>query len=453
MLAKWPNREEGPNSYRVPIEKIRENDWSLAAGRYKPVTTEAVNHDAPGGNSRRRAQAGKRNHPARQRAARANRRQRNETLADKTVFIAKKKGGSVGPSSSQKGVGLYNIPPFATRAPEGGLVKKTVLGRKVVVPSDVLPRRVPPKGGAGFSDPNRGRRLIASGEWIVFRSPELHPRFLRYFVVGDPFHKRFMQTVSGVGGSLLRAKATEVAKIPIPVPPLAEQERIVKLLDEADELRKLRAQADRRTAALLPALFHEMFGDPLTNTCGWPTKELRQLSRVITGGTPPSVKEGMFGGEIPFITPGDLESNTSETMRYVTEAGAAEARTVRAGSTLVCCIGATIGKTDRAWKRSAFNQQINAVEWGDEIDDDFGVVCMKQSAKIVIRQGSQTALPILKKSLFEQIRIPVPPLPLQEEFARRVTEIRALEICQAASRLRLQQLFQSLLHQAFTGGL
>ncbi len=47
VLTKWPTREEGPNSYRVPIEKIRENDWSLAAARYKPVTTEAVNHDAP----------------------------------------------------------------------------------------------------------------------------------------------------------------------------------------------------------------------------------------------------------------------------------------------------------------------------------------------------------------------------------------------------------------------
>jgi len=47
VLAKWPNREEGPNCYRVPIEKIRQNDWSLAAGRYKPVTTEVVNHDAP----------------------------------------------------------------------------------------------------------------------------------------------------------------------------------------------------------------------------------------------------------------------------------------------------------------------------------------------------------------------------------------------------------------------
>jgi type I restriction-modification system DNA methylase subunit len=47
VLAKWPNREEGPNSYCVPIEKIRENEWSLAAGRYKSVTTEAVNHDKP----------------------------------------------------------------------------------------------------------------------------------------------------------------------------------------------------------------------------------------------------------------------------------------------------------------------------------------------------------------------------------------------------------------------
>ena len=47
VLTKWPSREEGTNSYRVPIEKIEENDWSLAGGRYKAVTTKPVNHDAP----------------------------------------------------------------------------------------------------------------------------------------------------------------------------------------------------------------------------------------------------------------------------------------------------------------------------------------------------------------------------------------------------------------------
>lgn len=47
LLAKWAGREEGPNSFRVPVERIGENDGSLAAGRYKPVTVEAVNHDSP----------------------------------------------------------------------------------------------------------------------------------------------------------------------------------------------------------------------------------------------------------------------------------------------------------------------------------------------------------------------------------------------------------------------
>lgn len=47
VLAKWPKREEGPNSYRVPIEKIKQNDWSLAAGRYKRVAKETVKHDPP----------------------------------------------------------------------------------------------------------------------------------------------------------------------------------------------------------------------------------------------------------------------------------------------------------------------------------------------------------------------------------------------------------------------
>ena len=39
---RWSKCEEGINSWRVPVVKIIENDYSLAAGRYKPVTVEAV---------------------------------------------------------------------------------------------------------------------------------------------------------------------------------------------------------------------------------------------------------------------------------------------------------------------------------------------------------------------------------------------------------------------------
>jgi type I restriction enzyme S subunit len=255
------------------------------------------------------------------------------------------------------------------------------------------------------------------------------------------------------GAANMSISVDRLATVPVEFPTLAEQECIANLLDEADELRRLRAQTDRRTYALIPAIFHEMFGNPIDNSRSWPVHEIRQLGRVVTGSTPPSAKKGMFGGEIPFITPGDLESNTRKTRRYVTEAGAAESRTARSGSTLVCCIGATIGKTDRTWERSAFNQQINAIEWGEQVDDDFGLVCMRQCSSVVIQLGNAFALPILKKSLFEQIQIPLPPLSLQREFATQVAEIRELESGQAASRQRMDALFQSLLHHAFQGDL
>jgi type I restriction enzyme S subunit len=51
------------------------------------------------------------------------------------------------------------------------------------------------------------------------------------------------------------------------------------------------------------------------------------------------------------------------------------------------------------------------------------------------------------------LKLPLPPLPHQNEFAERVTEIRELEASQATSRIRLDALFQSMLHRAFNGEL
>jgi hypothetical protein len=60
---------------------------------------------------------------------------------------------------------------------------------------------------------------------------------------------------------------------------------------------------------------------------------------------------------------------------------------------------------------------------------------------------------VLNAGLLKQLRVPLPPLPLQTEFAQRVAEIRDLEAAQAASHQRLEALFQSLLHRAFQGEL
>lgn len=47
VIAKWPSREEGRQSYRVPLAQIEANDWSLAGGRYKTAIASVASHDAP----------------------------------------------------------------------------------------------------------------------------------------------------------------------------------------------------------------------------------------------------------------------------------------------------------------------------------------------------------------------------------------------------------------------
>jgi type I restriction enzyme S subunit len=64
-----------------------------------------------------------------------------------------------------------------------------------------------------------------------------------------------------------------------------------------------------------------------------------------------------------------------------------------------------------------------------------------------------SAQPKLNQANLNRIAIPVPPLAMQKEFAKRVSEIRELEAGQIASRRRLDDLYQSMLHRAFSGEL
>ncbi|MBP6119308.1 MAG: restriction endonuclease subunit S [Giesbergeria sp.] len=240
------------------------------------------------------------------------------------------------------------------------------------------------------------------------------------------------------------------SELNIPVPPLEEQRRIAAILDQAETLRTQRRTALALLDRLTQSLFLDLFGDPATNPKNWPVKKLKDLGKVITGGTPPSSKEGMFDGPIPFITPGDLESD-EPVRRSITEAGAQEVDVVRAGSTLVCCIGATIGKVGIALKASAFNQQLNAIVWGNEIIDHFGFEVMRFFKPTIKAWGASTTLPILKKSSFEQIEIPTPPIELQKKFSTRLAQIIHLKKINTAAMIDLNELFLALQSKAFAG--
>ncbi len=245
---------------------------------------------------------------------------------------------------------------------------------------------------------------------------------------------------------------SKFGQLEIPLPPLPEQRRIAAILDKADGLRIKRREALAQLDRLAQSIFVEMFGDPATNPKGWAVRTLKDLGKVSTGGTPPSALDDMFGGEIPFITPGDLESDKA-VKRTVTLAGAQEAGTVRAGAALVCCIG-TVGKMGMALVRSSFNQQLNAVEWHPvHIHDQYGLAVLRLFTPTIVSWASSTTIPILKKSTFEKITIPVPPIAKQEEFAKRILALRHLEEKMRSDLAVGTELFLALQSRAFEGRL
>ena len=92
----------------------------------------------------------------------------------------------------------------------------------------------------------------------------------------------------------------------------------------------------------------------------WPTQPLSSLGTIQTGSTPSTSKEKFWGGEIPFVTPSELDQSIPITItpRTLSNEGSLEARLLREEAVLVCCIG-SLGKTGIAGRTLATNQQLN----------------------------------------------------------------------------------------------
>ena len=187
---------------------------------------------------------------------------------------------------------LYSIPACDSGVPE--IVEGRSIGsaKKIVQPGDVMVSRIAPHIRRSWVVPdNSGKRQIASGEWIVFSGDACHPEYLRQLLVSDPFHAKFMNTVAGVGGSLLRARPAQVYKIKIPFPSLEEQKRIAAILDKADELKAKRQQAIDELDKLQQAVFLDMFGDPDPT---WPQLTIAEVA--LPGGE--GMRTGPFGSDL-----------------------------------------------------------------------------------------------------------------------------------------------------------
>jgi len=371
--------------------------------------------------------------------------------------------GSVDPSKYPvESFDLYSIPAFDSGEPQvlkGGEIGST---KQIVEPGDVLLSRIVPHiRRAWVVGKSQGRRIIASGEWIVFRNGRVDSRYLRHVLVGDPFHSEFMRTVSGVGGSLLRARPAYVGKIRIPLPPLPEQQRIAEILDNADALRVKRRSALAQLDTLIQSIFLDFFGDPIENPRQMPVRQLVQLvdtARPISYGIlmpGPIQTNGVKYVRVVDMRDGGIElSGVRETTHEISNA---YRRSLLKTGDLLMSIRGHVGRlaiVPPALDEANITQDTARLALVG-VEQVFVRECLRTEAfrRWMAKHTKGVAVRGINLSDVKLMPIPLPSLIEQRQFVRLAEKADNLKAVYQASLARSDALFASLQYRAFRGEL
>jgi len=187
--------------------------------------------------------------------------------------------------------------------------------------------------------------LLSSVCLIKTKPSDVQPAYLCYYLQSPDGLASIVGQMTGA--AIKRIVLRDIKLAQIPLPPLPEQQRIVGILDEAfDGIATAKANAEKNLQNAR-ALFESHLQTVFTQRgVGWVQKRLEQIGTTQTGSTPRAADDSHYGTFIAFVKPGDF--NVDGSLRYdndgLSERGLANARRVAAGSVLMVCIGATIGK-------------------------------------------------------------------------------------------------------------
>ena len=257
-----------------------------------------------------------------------------------------------------------------------------------------------------------------------------------------------------------------LARIPILLPPLAEQQRIAAILDQAEALRAKRRRALAQLDTLTQSLFLDLFGDPVENLKQWDsTLTLGQVADIVSGVTKGRKVNGQKTREVPYLAVVNVQDRALNLALVKTiEATEDEiARYSLKADDLLLTEGGDPDKLGRGtlWQGELSecihqNHVFRVRLTSDLVHPLFlnWLVGSQRGKSYFLRSAKQTTgIASINMTQLRGFPLLLPPLPLQCEFAAQVPAVERLKVSQRASLAKLDALFASLQHRAFRGEL
>lgn len=355
-------------------------------------------------------------------------------------------------------------------------ISKDVNSSVIANPQDIIYTRT---GQIGLAF--RGMQgVVHNNSFIVsLKTDELEKDYL-YTVLNSNFVKKQAnsQAKNSVQPDLTH---TMFKSMVIPVPDSKkEQNRISKIINNINQKIQINNQINQELEAMAKTLYDYWFvqfdfpdqnGNPYKSSGGkmvynpelkreipegWGVETLRDFeSKIITGKTPSRANSDNFGGEIPFITIGDIRGNTFiySTSESLTDLGASvqQNKYLPEGSLCVSCI-ATVGEIGFTTEWSHTNQQINSIVFEDETNRYYLYFALKnyfENANASAKTGNTFAN--MNKEDFSGIRIILPNKEIKNNF-HEISEPYFAQIkCLQGQNQELTQLRDWLLPMLMNG--
>ena len=151
----------------------------------------------------------------------------------------------------------------------------------------------------------------------------------------------------------------------------------------------------------------------------WTSKRLSDVSKIITGSTPPTSNLEFYDGNRLFVSPADMGGTriVLRTKTTLTDLGFSKGRKIKQGAVLFVSIGSTIGKVAIAGKECITNQQINSLEANCNNCDDFIFEVLQKQGHFIKSLAGVQAVPLLNKTDFSGLKFNFPTLPEQQKIA------------------------------------
>lgn len=292
------------------------------------------------------------------------------------------------------------------------------------------------------------RFYFKDGNTLWFKTKEgTNPQYVQYAFKSEFLRRQIDNCVGATVGTFTIERAN---KTTIPVPSFEEQERIVAELDLLTGIIDKQKQQLKELDTLAQSIFYDMFGSPDANEKEWIMKSLAEIGTIVSGSTPSTSDESNWDGDVNWVTPAELGVQLfyGETQRKITSK-AAKSLTIMPIGTLLMSSRAPIGKLAITSVPMCCNQGFKNIVCGNNVNNIYLYYYLMLNINSIKAMGRGATFKEVSKQAVSSFKIMLPPMNLQESFAKKIQSIESQKQSINRSLAESQKLFDYTMDKYF----